>query len=53
MDKDKPTTSQKVFSEAQMKANAAVVKSLLEEALKDHAAVLLLEKGRRSTIPSK
>ena len=45
MDEYKPTTSQKVFPEAQMKAIAAEVGGLLEEALKDHVGVLQLEKA--------
>ena len=51
MDKHKPTASQEVLSEAQMKAIAAVVKGFLEEALKDHIGMLQLEKGCRSTVP--
>ena len=35
MEEDNPTTSKKVFSEAQVKAIAAVVGGLLEEVLKD------------------
>ena len=42
MEKDKPTASQEVFSEVQMKAIAAVVRGLLVEALKDHVGVLQL-----------
>ena len=35
MEEDDPTTLQKVFSEVQVKAIAAVVGGLLEEVLKD------------------
>ena len=44
MDEDKPTASQEVFSEAQMKIVAAVVRGVLEEVLKDHVGALQLEK---------
>ena len=36
MKEDKPTASQKVLSETQMKAIAAMVGGLLEEALKNY-----------------
>ena len=39
---DKPTTSQEVFLEVQMKANAAVTGGLLEGVLKDHIGTLHL-----------
>ena len=52
MDENKPTASQEVFSQAQMKAFAAVVGGLLEESLNDHVHVgaLQLEKGCRPTV---
>ena len=39
MEEDKPNTCHEVFLEAQMKAIAAVVRGLLEEALKNHVGV--------------
>ena len=50
MDEDKATTSQEVFSGAQMKAITAVVGGLLEEAIKDHVGALQVEKSGRSTV---
>ena len=56
MEDDKCNTPQEVFLEVQMKVIAAVVKGLLEEALKDYIqpsrCSTIKERGR-STIPSK
>ena len=53
MHKDRPTTYQEAFLEAQMKAITAGVEGLLEEALKNHIGAVQLEKGCRSTVHSK
>ena len=52
MDDDQRTASQKVFSEVQMKAIAALVGGLPEEVLKDHVGALQFEKGCRSSVRS-
>ena len=52
-EEDKPTAFSKVFSEVQLKAITVVVEDLLEGVMKDHVGALQLEKGHRSTVPSK